>query len=301
MRAFSQFRTSTSKKLRRFIQTLVEEAFDQLVAIVPHPMPPVEAIERVKVIAHRGAHRDAVENTLEAFDIAALAGVDGIEFDIRWTADGELVVCHDLSCQRVFQQPHRVCETSFSTLRNAVPSLPKLSEVLSRYSGSMRIQGSRSPPLHFMIELKGLKAGKKHGWDFDRLKRLADELNTLTPCVDYHLMSLNTRTLTAAQKSGLFPPKVLLSIATTNTARISRTTLAKEWGGITGHFFLLSNKTQALHQLQAQKIGVGFVQSENSFRRQIHRGAAWVFSNDAVSLAKIKRAWLNLDFKTNRD
>jgi|GEM_PF-58998 len=299
MRAFSRIKSTTSKKLRRFMQSLVEEVFEKLVAVIPHPMPPLDAIEKVKVIAHRGAHREALENTIEAFDIAALSGVDGIEFDIRWTADGELVVCHDPSCRRVFRKPHRVCETAFSTLRNAVPSLPKLSEVLSRYSGSMRIQGSESPPLHFMIELKGFKAGKKHGWTADRLQRLADELKPLNPCDDYHLMSLNPRILTAAQRSGFFPPKALLSIATTNTARISRTTLSKEWGGITGHFFLLSKKTQALHQLQDQKIGVGFVQSENSFRRQIHRGAAWVFSNDAISLAKIKHAWLTQNLKTN--
>jgi glycerophosphoryl diester phosphodiesterase len=47
------------------------------------------------VIAHRGASRAAVENTLEAFDLAASMGADAVELDVRRTADGALVVHHD--------------------------------------------------------------------------------------------------------------------------------------------------------------------------------------------------------------
>ncbi len=47
------------------------------------------------VIAHRGYHRDVPENTLAAFDAAAKVGVDGIETDLRWSADGQIVLYHD--------------------------------------------------------------------------------------------------------------------------------------------------------------------------------------------------------------
>ena len=40
------------------------------------------------LVAHRGDHRHAPENTLSAFGAALLAGVDGIELDVRASADG---------------------------------------------------------------------------------------------------------------------------------------------------------------------------------------------------------------------
>jgi len=48
-----------------------------------------------EVIAHRGASRMAHENTLAAFEMAAIAGADGVELDVRRTVDGVLVVHHD--------------------------------------------------------------------------------------------------------------------------------------------------------------------------------------------------------------
>jgi glycerophosphoryl diester phosphodiesterase len=48
-----------------------------------------------EVIAHRGASRDERENTLAAFRAAAAQGADGVELDVRRTADGRLVVHHD--------------------------------------------------------------------------------------------------------------------------------------------------------------------------------------------------------------
>jgi glycerophosphoryl diester phosphodiesterase len=47
------------------------------------------------VIAHRGASAAARENTVEAFELAVEMGADGIELDVRRTADGYLVVHHD--------------------------------------------------------------------------------------------------------------------------------------------------------------------------------------------------------------
>ncbi|MCX6001631.1 MAG: glycerophosphodiester phosphodiesterase family protein [Chloroflexi bacterium] len=47
------------------------------------------------VIAHRGFTRDFPDNTLEAFRAAREIGVDGVEFDVQETADGEFVVFHD--------------------------------------------------------------------------------------------------------------------------------------------------------------------------------------------------------------
>ena len=50
----------------------------------------------VKIIAHRGASYLArTENSIEAFELAIELGADMVEFDVRKTYDGELIVYHD--------------------------------------------------------------------------------------------------------------------------------------------------------------------------------------------------------------
>lgn len=47
------------------------------------------------VIGHRGASHAYPENTLDAFQHAVDQGADGVELDVRRTADGALAVSHD--------------------------------------------------------------------------------------------------------------------------------------------------------------------------------------------------------------
>ncbi|HKS05273.1 MAG TPA: glycerophosphodiester phosphodiesterase [Gemmatimonadaceae bacterium] len=50
---------------------------------------------RPAIIAHRGASREAPENTIAAFARALELAADGIELDVHATADGAVVVHHD--------------------------------------------------------------------------------------------------------------------------------------------------------------------------------------------------------------
>jgi glycerophosphoryl diester phosphodiesterase len=52
------------------------------------------------IIGHRGASADAPENTLAAFALALDQGADGVELDVRLSADGEPVIIHDASVRR---------------------------------------------------------------------------------------------------------------------------------------------------------------------------------------------------------
>jgi glycerophosphoryl diester phosphodiesterase len=52
------------------------------------------------IIGHRGASTVAPENTLAAFQWAIDCGADGIEFDVRLSADGVPVVIHDANLKR---------------------------------------------------------------------------------------------------------------------------------------------------------------------------------------------------------
>lgn len=48
-----------------------------------------------QIIAHRGAPREALENTIPAFQAALTQGADAIELDVHATRDGVVVVHHD--------------------------------------------------------------------------------------------------------------------------------------------------------------------------------------------------------------
>jgi glycerophosphoryl diester phosphodiesterase len=70
-----------------------------------------------KVVAHRGASRDAPENTLAAFSLAWKQGADAIECDVRKTKDGQLVCIHDATTKRVAGRMLSVTNSTLKTLQ----------------------------------------------------------------------------------------------------------------------------------------------------------------------------------------
>jgi glycerophosphoryl diester phosphodiesterase len=71
--------------------------------------------------AHRGlwSGREVPENTMAAFDAAATRGL-GMEFDVRPAADGELVVFHDATLERMANQPDRIEDVASGSLRDII-------------------------------------------------------------------------------------------------------------------------------------------------------------------------------------
>ena len=86
----------------------------------PHPLR----------LAHRGDHRRLPENTLAAMAAAMrVPGCDGVELDVRASADGIAVVNHDQTLARVFGRPERVRELSSAAL--GAIGVPSLAQVLA--------------------------------------------------------------------------------------------------------------------------------------------------------------------------
>lgn len=88
----------------------------------------------IQVIAHRGASKQAPENSLSAFRLAVQAGAFGIEMDIQLTQDKVPIVFHDKNTQRLTGH-HNVIERSnwkvLSQLRiNEKEPIPTLMQVL---------------------------------------------------------------------------------------------------------------------------------------------------------------------------
>ncbi len=69
------------------------------------------------VIGHRGAPGHRPENTLQSFQHAVALGADVLELDVHLTADGQLVVIHDLVVGRVSNSAGPVISFTLDDLR----------------------------------------------------------------------------------------------------------------------------------------------------------------------------------------
>ena len=84
----------------------------------------------MRLIGHRGGRGFGTDNTLEAMTRAAREGVREIETDIRMTADGELVICHD-----ALVRGHVVSHITYKELIKHAPERPLLRDILENLAG----------------------------------------------------------------------------------------------------------------------------------------------------------------------
>jgi glycerophosphoryl diester phosphodiesterase len=70
------------------------------------------------IIAHRGDKTHAPENTLAAFTQAAENGADAIEFDVKLTADGRVIVLHDQTVNRTTNGMGKISKLPYAAVRD---------------------------------------------------------------------------------------------------------------------------------------------------------------------------------------
>jgi glycerophosphoryl diester phosphodiesterase len=96
------------------------------------------------VFAHRGCTEGFVENTLEAFAEARRLGADGVELDVRLTADGALAIHHDAEIPGLGP----ICAL---TVADLPPQVPLLADALGVCDGmvvNVEIKNSPADPGH---------------------------------------------------------------------------------------------------------------------------------------------------------
>ena len=258
--------------LSAWIQQLFLKTADAGFSRWPQPLPEPDRIGCCRLISHRGEHdnRAVFENTLAALQAAADGGVWGIEFDLRWTKDLRPVVFHDRDTRRLFGSTAVIGDMHFSELRASYPLIPGLEEVVERF-------GTR---VHLMIEIK-----QEPYPDPDHQNQLLEQiLKPLRPAVDYHLISLSPHMF---DRFGFAPPDVFLPIAELHMTRFSELALRRGYGGLLGHYLLLTRRIARKHRDRSQRVGTGFADSRNCLLREIHRGVDWIFSNRAVAMQAI--------------
>ncbi len=147
---------------------------------------------RPQVVAHRGASHEQAEHTLAAYVAALDAGADGLECDVRLTADGHLVCVHDRSTRRTAR--HRglvstmelaeLSELDFSSWKNPwgdlddeapeideemnrVLTLRKLFEVAADYDRRVELAVETKHPTRYggLVERRVADLLRDFGWE----------------------------------------------------------------------------------------------------------------------------------------
>ena len=95
-------------------------------------------------IAHRGCQSLAPENTIPSFTCAARLGLQAIETDVRFSADGLLVCSHDDSLKRMFGLKQKVSATPYAERgRRSSCASRRSGSTSTSASGTTRCRSSR--------------------------------------------------------------------------------------------------------------------------------------------------------------
>ena len=134
---------------------------------------------RPLVFAHRGYSARHPENSLAAFGAARDAGADGIECDLRLSADGVVVVIHDPLVDATTNGTGAVDEMTWSELGRlrlrgvdgglSDQRIPRLEELRAIVPDDMLLNLELKPTAKSGAALVRAVAGIVDGWDRDRL------------------------------------------------------------------------------------------------------------------------------------
>ena len=97
----------------------------------------------ILVIGHTGASSIAPENTLKSFQKAIELKADFIEFDLRLSKDGEIVIIHDENTLDITGHNGLVNEMTLRELKqldNGGEKIPTLTELIKIAKGKIKIQ-----------------------------------------------------------------------------------------------------------------------------------------------------------------
>jgi glycerophosphoryl diester phosphodiesterase len=250
---------------------ILEETIDLASELIPASIVTKKQLENIKIVAHRGWHNSEIqENTIEAFDKCVESNLFAIEFDVRWTKDLVPVIHHDESAYRVFDIDVKIKSLDFLKLRELIPDIPTLEEVITRYKNK----------IHMFIELKD-----KDYPNIDEQKlTLFNILKAVNPKEDFHFLSLSEDQFDLFDN---FDNDCKVFVSETNINEISPIALAKNYAGITGHYLLTTDNIVSLHRAQSQKVGTGFLKNKTPLFRELNREIDWIFTDQPWQLLNI--------------
>ncbi|GAC1358525.1 MAG: glycerophosphodiester phosphodiesterase [Ktedonobacteraceae bacterium] len=157
---------------------------------------------QVQRIAHRGGSLLAPENTLAAFRNALTMPVDAIELDVQMSRDGQAVVFHDATVERLTNGEGNILDLDFAYLRSLnaaahfpggwpqAEQIPTLREVLTLVKGRVQVY----------IEIKLAERDNAY-WRYPKIiETVVSEVRTLKMLDKVLIISFDWQTLLNVKK-----------------------------------------------------------------------------------------------------
>lgn len=269
-------------------------------------VPAAAAAGKPDVIAHRGGALLWPESTMYAFEQAAGAGADYLEFDLQMTADNELLVTHDNNINPAFctappgmglvpkpvrvltleQSRHFDCGSKSRDLypdaEKRVAGMPTLEEVFGAFKDNRRIR--------YFVETKLPKDGAP-GKPVDTTLYAAkvDQLIRKYGLEDRVVVqSFDWRTLSAMHE--LNPRVRTCPLGVARNSHDYAATLRELHASC---IVLEADETTPAQVRQLQREGVivfsGVIDSEEDWRKALDLGYDAVFTNDPVGAIRFLR------------
>ncbi len=105
----------------------------------------LKSLPRPIIFAHRGASAHAPENTIASFELALTLQADAIELDVKLSADGHVIVHHDVTVDRTTNGKGKIKDLSLAALK----------ELDAGSSFSEKFKGERIPTLEDVFDAVG--------------------------------------------------------------------------------------------------------------------------------------------------
>ena len=210
---------------------------------------------RPLLLGHRGSRVSAgiPENTFASFDLALKHGCDGFEFDVRLTACGTAVVCHDPKVGGV---------TVARAQARRLPQLPRLDQVIKEY-------GQRA---FLDIELKVT----------DLESKVLTALGNHPPAHDYVVSSFIPDVVMDLEARS---PTVCIGLICETSAQLARRR-DLPLDCVMPHQSLVSRSLVQDIQGGGRRIFVWTVNDEENMRRLAHWGVDGIISDDTELLVR---------------
>lgn len=158
----------------------------------------------MKIIAHRGNVSQSSENTLAAIKQAIDSTFDGVEFDVRCTKDGVVILMHDATINRTTNSKGRVSQMTYTEMESVRTKdnlpVPTLSSVMTA------LKPATKKIINIEIKSRGCLAevAKYATWPnvyiSSPLKSEIETLKQLVPGGQYGLVVSNPLSLMALAK-----------------------------------------------------------------------------------------------------
>ena len=125
------------------VMSIVLDVLYVVLTFNSNPFERVAIFHDTKITAHRGASREAPENTLAAFQRAIDDMADYIELDVQMTSDGYIVVMHDASAYRTTGVAKNITDMTYEEVK----------KLDAGYWFSEKYRGERVPSFEEVLKL----------------------------------------------------------------------------------------------------------------------------------------------------